>query len=156
MENMSDYIRVFGLFVSTASFAFAAIVYYVNSKRDRIKRTLDYWESVNNELREEKLELRKDYGAVLSTEDVEKIYSDIDERVKVNKVLNTFERLSIGVNLGVYDIKTLNRIVGRRLISNFERFEPYILYRREKKLQHHAWLEFEILKNNLVAIRQKS
>lgn len=94
------------------------------------------------------------YGKKISKEDAETIYKDRDQRVELNRVINMYERLAVGVNLNVYDINTLNRLVGRRLIQNYSRFENYISLRRQGR-EREAWINFEVLRDNLIRMRNK-
>ncbi|WDE03092.1 hypothetical protein SG34_016850 [Thalassomonas viridans] len=50
MEEVIHYIRGAALFVSALSFLFGVSIFYINSKRDRIKKTIEHWEEINKEL----------------------------------------------------------------------------------------------------------
>lgn len=49
----------------------------------------------------------------------------------ITKVLNGLERLAVGVELGVFDLRTLEVLGGTIIKRSRERFAPYIVARRE-------------------------
>lgn len=133
--------------------AVAVYSIYQTNKRDRMKTTLDYYEKVNQEIKREKREIKEKYGPTLTKEVSHQIHNERIDASKVNKILNSYERLSLGANLGVYDINVLSKISGKLLIENYERFREYIEYRRELKKSHTAWIEFEKLILELKRLR---
>ena len=70
-------------------------------------------------------------------------------RADIKSYLNYFETLSGGVNLGIYDIETIDRLTGTRIISTFRRWTPYIDRVREKSGRPSLYAEFEILATKL-------
>lgn len=154
IQELGDVAKIVGPALSGLSI-FCGVIYFVlNLRRDRAKQTLDYWEKVNQQLKIEKRELLKDYGSKIDSEMAALILEDDEEAKRLNKVINVYERLSLGVNIGAYDLKTLNRLVGQNIIDNYLRFEAYIEARREKKNRPFAWQEFQILVKKLKEIRK--
>ncbi len=153
-QEICDIARIAGPALSGLSIMFGVIYFSLNLKRDRAKQTLDYWEKVNQELKIEKRELLRDYGKKIDHEMAQLILEDGEEAKRLNKVINIYERLSLGVNIGAYDLKTLNKLVGQNIIDNYSRFEEYIKARREKLKRPFAWKEFEDLVFKLKAIRK--
>ena len=134
----------------------AGLFAYISQvKRERVIATLEYYESVNKDLKEAKRELRKSIHGKITPEIIKNLESNKEEKVLLHKVLNSYERLAIGLNLGIYDLETLNRINGKILISNYERFRPYIEQRSKTKNQK-AWNEFSLLVDNLREVRKSS
>ncbi len=154
IENLTEYTKLLGPLLSGLSLLFGVIYFVINLRRDRAKQTLEYWEKVNQELKVEKRKLLKDYGSKIEREMAELIIADGDEQARINKVINIYERLSLGVNIGAYDIQTLNKLVGQNIIDNYSRFEEYILARRKKMDRPFAWTEFQKLSSKLVRIRR--
>jgi len=129
------------------------VIHIVSLRRERVKLTLEFWEKINQEIKNEKRNIRKELGEKITREKAQKILDDETLRIRVNKVLNLYERLATGVNLGIYDIKTINRLTGTNLISNYARFKEYIDLRRTKMNRPKAWKEFEELSNKLTQHR---
>ncbi len=154
IQELGDIAKIIGPVLSGLSILFGVIYFVMNQKRDRAKQTLDYWEKVNKELKVEKRELLKDYGNKIEPEMARLILEDGEEAKRLNKVINVYERLSLGVNIDAYDLKTLNKLVGQNIIDNYSRFEAYIKARREKLNRPFAWQEFEELVAKLRAIRK--
>ena len=154
MQELLNYAKLTGPVLSGLSIFVGVIYFILNIKRDRVKQTLDYWEKVNQQLKVEKREFLQDYGTAISSEMAELILNDGDEEVSINRVINIYERLALGINTGAYDLKTLNRLTGQNIINNFNRYEQYIVARREKLGRSFAWKEFEILANKLKKMRR--
>jgi hypothetical protein len=154
--SYSDILSVIGAAMTAFSVVFGVFVYTRSSHHEKVRKTLDYWESINQELKIEKKKLLDKYGSKLSRETAEEILESSDDMIKLNKVLNIYERLSIGVNMGIYDIKALNRIVGRNLISNYSRYEEYIELRRDRFDRPDAWKDFEVMVGRINALSAKS
>ena len=153
LERLLGYAKIAGPILSTISIAIGVAVFLVNSRRDRAKKTLEFWESINQQLKEEKREIRNDYGDCISGEKAKSILESAEEATKINRVINIYERLALGVNISAYDIKVLNRLVGQNIINNYERFQEYILLRRVSLNRPFAWQEFETLVKRLKKLR---
>lgn len=154
MARLSDITTIISASLTALSVISGVVVFLINSRRERIKKTLDFWENINQQLKNEKGDLHQEFGTKITIEQATTWIDKGDEAIKINRVLNIYERLALGVNLGAYDIKVLNRLVGFNLISNFERFEAYIKVRRERFNRPFAWKEFELLIKKIKKIRK--
>lgn len=134
--------------------AVGVFVYLRQIKRERVIATLDYFEGANKELKEAKRELRKKIGSEITPDAIKGLESNPDGRLLLHQVLNAYERLAAGLNLGVYDLPTIARINGKVLVSNYERFRPYIEHRR-KTSNPNAWIEFSRLAERICGIRKE-
>ena len=126
-----------------------------NNQRERIKSTLDFYEEINQAIKSQKKEIKEKYGEYISREIAISIHEENKNVSEVNRVLNLYERLALGSNLGIYDLKTLNRISGKLLIENYERYKEYIYYRRDINKAANAWIEFERMVLELKKLREK-
>ncbi len=153
LTSAVDYANIVSSILGALSLLFGAFIFFISTKRERIKQTLEYWEQINSELKIEKKRLIKDYGKIISSEMAQLILEDDEEQRRLHKVINIYERLALGVNIGAYDIDTLNRLVGQNIIDNYTRFAEYISARRIKFSRKFAWKEFEQLRNTLVKLR---
>ncbi len=154
MEELLKYAKLVGPILSGFSLLIGLLYFMQNTRRDRVKQTLDYWAKVNQQLKTEKRELLKDYGDSISVEMAELILDDKDEQVRINRVINIYERLALGINSKAYDLQTLNKLTGQNIINNYVRFENYIKARRKKLERPFAWNEFQTLKQNLEKLRK--
>ncbi|MCL2059261.1 MAG: DUF4760 domain-containing protein [Oscillospiraceae bacterium] len=68
----------------------------------------------------------------------------------VFKYLSLMERLAVGINIGVYDLHTYIRIIGRRTVDFYKRLEPIIIARRRKLDMPSLYIDFEKLVKDIV------
>ena len=59
--------------------------------------------------------------------------------------LSQIEHFAVGVNSGVYDLDTLNRMAGSFIIKEYSRWKPIIETKRKQSPQHKHYDEFESL-----------
>jgi hypothetical protein len=72
-----------------------------------------------------------------------------DIQSAVTQYLNLMERISVGINFGVYDIGVFMRITGRATILFYERLEPIIRERRRASGRASQYQDFEHLVNTM-------
>ena len=77
---------------------------------------------------------------------------DPELRKTVRRFLNLMERVAVGVNAGVYDIRILNRICGLTTIQFYRRVEKVIARRREIN-GPTIYIDFEKLVERLQEVR---
>ena len=155
ISEISNLAEVIGSLLSALSLIIGVIVFYLQIKRDKAKHTLNYWEQINQELKEEKRLLLNDYGTEITEDDAQEILeSDNEDHIKINKILNMYERLALGVNIKAYDIKVLNRIAGGELINSYKRFKGYIIIYNKQDNTSILWIEFQKLYDRLEVIRK--
>ncbi|WP_046005019.1 DUF4760 domain-containing protein [Pseudoalteromonas rubra] len=151
MEDVVTYSKVASSVITALSFMFGAYVYFSNTRRERIKNTLSYYESFSDSVFPDILKLSKSYPGVLSEETVSEIFVDAERLQEVVLILNRFERLSLGINLTAYDFKTISKVGGKTIISSFDKFHLFIQKRRESN--ESAWCESEALYKKLKKYR---
>ena len=148
LQDWTNIATIIGISLILPQLALGILSMRTENNRIKKKATLDYYESINQELKNEKRKITRKFGEYLSEDDIQYFSANDDDRVLLHKVLNLYERLAIGININVYDIKTLNRLNGHLIINNYERYMPYINY-YSKKMGRVTWNEFTILYNNL-------
>lgn len=155
IEQASQIATVVGVLLVVPQIFIAVWSVVRNNRRERIKSTLNYYEDINQKIKIQKKAIKEKHGEKISRERAISIHDENEDISAINNVLNLYERLSLGVNMGIYDLKTINRISGKLLIDNYERFQEYILYRRELKKAPNAWKEFETLIEKLRKMRKE-
>lgn len=153
LSDSANIATIAASFLVVIQLAAGMFVYLRQIKRERVIATLNYFESANQELKKAKRELRNAIGTDITPEAIEKLKTDQDNKILLHQVLNTYERLATGLNLGIYDLGTIARINGKMLVSNYERFLPYIENRR-KMYNPNAWTEFTKLVNQIRRTRK--
>lgn len=73
----------------------------------------------------------------------------------VSEYLNYFESLATGVNLGIYDLNTIDHLAGPRLIETYRNYLPWIEGRRTAFDQRVLYAEWEVLVDTLVRRRRE-
>lgn len=68
---------------------------------------------------------------------------------KMSGYLARIEQFSVGVNLGVYDLKTLDRMAGSHMIKTYRRVEPIVRFKRDKSNTNKRYEEFEKMVRSL-------
>ena len=68
-----------------------------------------------------------------------------DVKGAISRYLNLMERISVGINIGVYDRDTFMRITGSLTIKFYRRIEPVIMEKRKKTGNPKAYCDFEQL-----------
>lgn len=136
--------------IATLSLALTAWNIYLSSRRRRRQATLEAWIAWSAATVEARMSITRFLGtgvitATQAQELVEKTalhdhngnVLSSDQRAEVGNatvlVLNGLERLAVGVDLGIYDIKTLSMLGGTIIKRTRDRFAPYIAGRREAK-----------------------
>jgi len=155
MEDLLAYSRLIAAVVTALSFIFGAYVYFSNSRKERIRCTLSYWENFYTDVKKRILDFNADYSD-FNEAIYEKIASHNTDKNKLHDILNSFEKLALGVNLGAYDLVALNRAAGKTITTIYSKYEPYIVQRRDSTNNPNSWSEFELLNDQLCKLRRKS
>jgi len=109
----------------------AVISIIVFQKRERKLATLNYYESIESELKEIKRELKNKYGSPIRVEQAKIIEKSDEDRPKARRVCNYFDRMCLGIEKKVYDFEIANALLGLIIINNYDRYKAYIEYRRK-------------------------
>lgn len=87
-------------------------------------------------------------------------YSEIISDKKLEKIvwdyLNDLEFICTGINIGIYDINTLERVFGDVLVRVFYQFFPYIKERRKQRSSNIVYAELERVVKEIEKIQQKN
>lgn len=153
LQEAANVATIIAAALATPPIVWGVISHILSLQREKRKLTLEFWEEINQEIKNEKREIRKEFGEKVTRDQAEAILVDENMRVKVHKVLNQYERLATGANLGIYDITTLDRLTGTNLLGNYARFQEYIQLRRTQMNRPRAWNEFERLCRRLTRHR---
>ena len=138
------------------SFLFGIYVYTVNSKKERIKSTLEYWGKFYQEIIPFIIKFNEQYPSKLHTNEIMEIDNLPDTKKTLHNIINKYEQLAIGIDLKAYEIKALNSLSGQEIISSFHRYEGYIFHRRIQKNNPQIWSQFEELTKNLIKLRNSN
>jgi hypothetical protein len=118
-------------------------------ERTKKQETIEFYHQISIETRE--------LSRVMSSTFGNDTINITDERFKDNKnmqncttrYLSLMERLSVGINMGVYDLKTYNRLSGSLTIRMYNRLSNIIRDKRIERGQPTLYIEFERLAQEL-------
>ena len=131
------------LLVSLISLTVAFLTYYQDHRRRKKQSTIEYYSNMANELYPLDERTNTLLGGVVPTP--EKLSTDKELLALATKLLSSYERLSVGVNAGIFDFDIIDRMAGSHLIALYARFEPYINSIRNEGNQKYFYVEFEKL-----------
>jgi hypothetical protein len=125
----------------------AVITLLADHKRRKRQSTLELY----NPISEEKYELRNKIRDVFKNKIIDPndlcYKNDKELQRTITRFLSLYERVSVGINCNVLDLKVFMRIAGKSTIDWYDRLTPVI----EKKRNGHttAYKDFEILVNKM-------
>jgi hypothetical protein len=159
--------------VATASLVVAAVTTWGGWRRSKRQATIEAWSAWSDACYSDRVLLSKALGpktieslqaTSLTTIGTELVGRNgpmtAEEKQEVghaiSRVLNGLERLAVGVENGIYDVKPLRQIGGTIIVRTFERLEPYIIARRESAdMEARQRRVFKSLGNLVDDIRRK-
>ena len=94
-------------------------------------------------------------NAVVNISATDYINNKNDVQGAITRYLNLMERISVGINIGIYDLDVFMRITGRATIGFYKRIEPVILEERKTTQRKSLYCDFENLFNNMSEIYLK-
>ena len=147
---------IIAIVISFIALVFSLIQFFVEKDRNRKEATIHAFDS----LEESKNIL---FLFSLSKNEVDDLVSrkkNYDKRIesdweKLSNALPLIEHFAVGINSGIYDISTLNRMAGNQMISVFYTCDMLITYKRKGQGKENNYIEFETMVKELIKIRQK-
>lgn len=148
--------KIIAVLFTGFSFLFGIYIYMVNSRKERVKSTLEYWGKFYQEIIPFITTFNTQYSGKLHGKEIREMDNLPDTRKTLHNILNKYEQLAIGIDLKAYEIKALNSLSGQEIISSFHRYEGYIFHRRIQKNNPQIWSQFEELTKNLIKLRNSN
>jgi len=136
-------IALFALIISGISLIVSFMAYKKDHERRQKQSTIEYFEAMTSNL----FDAQAKFNDKFSQLDISMV--DLENHAELLKdataVLSAFERLSVGVNAGVFCYDLINRMAGSYLIFLYSRFSPYIAEIRKDASRTRSYKEFEQL-----------
>lgn len=154
VENLPEMVAIV---ISLFALAFSVWQFYSERKRNRKEATIHAFDELGNT--ESVL-----YLFNLSQNEIDELVKRQklnDNRIKdqwadLTKALALIEHFAVGVNTKVYDLETLNRMAGNKILDVFSNCENLIKYKRKNVGDENNYSEFEQMKNALIQHRKKN
>ncbi|MUH97298.1 DUF4760 domain-containing protein [Aliivibrio fischeri] len=150
--ELVDISTIIASIITAFSFLFSSLIYFISVSRERKTKTLDYWEQVQPSLIEARQNLQNLNQNEWTKEIAKKHLASSHNSLIISKGLNSFERLSIGINLNIYDIKVIKQLAGKMIIESYIAYIPIIIAREEQIGESGGFREFEKLYARLIKL----
>lgn len=150
----------FGAFNALFSgLAFVAVAFTIWQSTEEAKReharqkrgaTIQFFSEGHERVYAQRLKLESKLGPdillkPLSEDDIHRIESADELRLAIHHMMAFFENLSVGVNEDVFDLQTIDKLLGGQLIQAYHSFMPYIRHFRVVNGSERFWDQFEAL-----------
>ena len=137
--------------------AFAIYVFRSSTVRRKREATIHYVNDIRKEYRPINNEVKKALNSEsITTQSAQEIYEDVELRDKVAAFLGLLEHLAAGANMDVFDTELIHRTAGTYLINVFNRWWPYMEWRRQVTKNPELYSEYPELIKRLKRIREKA
>lgn len=149
-------VDIIALLVSGAALIFSLLQFIVERSRSRKEATIHAFDDLED----------NDGVAYLfsvsrnTIDDLIQRQNAADQRIKeqwrlLNQAMPTIEHFAVGINSGVYDVKTLNKMAGNKIIFTYTACENLIELKRAGDGNENNYKEFEKMVCTLRKIRSK-
>jgi len=122
-------------------------------ERKRKQSTIEYLNTIRSQYLPLQLKVTRIFGFGNNVK-IDELNDDIEDTIV--ELLAILENLSIGVNIGVYDIQVVNRYSGDYFINLYNKLQPYIDHLRYRDSKTSYFIEFENMKDTIIGMRKKS
>jgi uncharacterized protein YfcZ (UPF0381/DUF406 family) len=133
-------------------------IHEIDSYRSKIENTLSAYEKFRADMRSKKGKIKERFSlgpnkASLSDEDVSRIWLEKYCADDVNEILDTLNRLAVGVEKGAYDFQLLSDLSGVQFVKTFSRMQPYVA-RLQRDVSPHVYGHLDSFVRKLEAARR--
>lgn len=143
MFSTELFISILAAVISLISLFISIKSYIQDHKRRKKQATIEFYNTICGELYDVSASIDKALGGIEPT--VDNIQNSTQLKIDVTKMLSTYERFSVGVNSGVFDLDLTDRMAGSYLIILLTKFSPYIQELRKDANRKYSYVEFERL-----------
>ena len=140
---MELYISIAALITSIVSIVVSVAIYWLGIRREKEQASLDAFNLLQSQVFD-RLNYYRKYDIDEIAEDVHSAdYKDI------SGLLARCAHFAVGVNTGIYDLKTVRRLAGRYIIALYDKMEPLIEKKRALNNSERHYRKFEILADKM-------
>ncbi|MEM8978558.1 MAG: DUF4760 domain-containing protein [Pseudomonadota bacterium] len=80
--------------------------------------------------------------------------SSVEQKNTLMRFLDTLEEIAVAVNLDIYDIRIVNRVMGWQIIRAAEDFDYFVIKIRERQNSQSLYKEFRLLAEKIKLLRE--
>ena len=144
---MELFLSIFAAVVSIASLFFSFFTYHSDVVRTKHQATLDAFDRLQNQALDKLNTYTKKQVVEISANLRSLEYKEL------SALMARCEHFAVGVNQGVYDIKTLRKLAKQYFIALYEKLIPLIEKKREINTTEKHYIELEELVKSLRKIK---
>jgi hypothetical protein len=122
----------------------AVITLLADHKRRKRQATLELYNPISEETYELRNRIRDIFKNEIIDPNDQRYKNDKDLQRTITRFMSLYERISVGINLNVLDLKVFMRIAGKTTIDWYDRLKLLIEHKRSKG-HSTAYKDFEIL-----------
>lgn len=131
--------------ISIIALILTVFQYFGEYRRKRKQDTLEAYDNLQSEVFSTLNQLRKQFPALISDRNFEK-------RTEITNCLAKIERFCVGVNLRIYDFKTLERCGGAYFVRQYLYLEPII---RDKRTRNNGGAHYDEFERVAMKLKRK-
>jgi len=156
MMNYENVVNWIPMVISFGALIFSIMQFFCERTRNRKEATIHAFDALeSNEAILYLFSLSKKQINLLVNARKEKNHAQIKKKWnELKKALPLIEHFAVGINSGVYDIYTLHRMAGNKMIDTFHKCENLINYKRNGNANQNNYVEFETMVNKLIKLRK--
>jgi hypothetical protein len=139
-----DYIQITQTAFIVIGVIVATVTLLADHKRRKRQATLELFNPISEETYELRNKIRDIFKNEIINPNDQRYKSDKELQRTLTRFMSLYERISVGINLNVLDLKVFMRIAGKTTIDWYDRLKPLIDYKRSKG-HSTAYKDFEIL-----------
>jgi hypothetical protein len=137
------------------AFVYAIYTYKQNVKWKRKENTLQAFNALQEQVFDtQTLNLTLDESDAL-VQRQSQAHADAENWVKITECLCRIEHFAVGINTGIYDLETINRMAGNFLIEKYDSLKPIIVYKKDVAHKGQNYMEFLKMVNAIIDLRNE-
>lgn len=143
-----EWLDIIAIIISVVALLLSAYQFLVERKLNRMGATIDALAELQKDVLNNEGFINAQVDSVI--EHHKTVNGEFDATWEtISECLARIEQFAVGVNTKVYSIEILDRMAGSYIIKLFNKFEPIIVYKREKGKTDKRYIEFETMVNYL-------
>lgn len=144
MQAITNIFVIFGVIITLKQLIMSRKIAAADLERRKKEATVTFTCEVLSQLDVLKTSL-ENYGTITYKEYI----ANKELQGVIKQYLRLLERMSVGINTGIYDFDVFQRICGYRVWKRWCDFQPIIYEMRKKKQSNNLYIEYEQIANRL-------
>ena len=143
IKVIADVAVIIGVIVAIQQLKLHRRVAEMDNERRKKESTLSFANEIISQTNMIMKTVRENFGKDTVNISDERFLEDKKMQGDITEFLNLMERMSVGINTGVYDFDIFNRICGTRTLRAWDDLKNVVNYKRDIHRNQSAYTEFE-------------